>query len=268
MDCDTTGIEPDFALVKFKKLAGGGYFKIINRAVPDALRSLGYREAEIAEMEVFAVGHASSLRQSPGVNHTSTLQARKGFTADAKLEDPREARSPAAFDIKFAFNKWARRRRLPRPSVLKVPAEKLRRPDLRAAAPILGFSKAEIEAANIHVCGAMTLEGAPAPQARALCGVRLRQPLRAHRQALPVLVESHIRMMAAAQPFISGAISKTINMPNDATVEDCKDAYTLSWRLGVQGQCALSRRLEALAAVELASSSRPTRRRRRMRSRR
>ena len=101
MDCDTTGIEPDFALVKFKKLAGGGYFKIINRAVPEALRVLGYSPAEIAEIEVYAVGHGS-LGQAPGINH-STLKA-KGFT-DETIAIVEKA-LPTAFDIKFAFNKW------------------------------------------------------------------------------------------------------------------------------------------------------------------
>ena len=101
MDCDTTGIEPDFALVKFKKLAGGGYFKIINQAVPEALRTLGYREAQIAEIEAYAVGHGS-LRQAPAINHT-TLKARASPTRCW----PRSRRGlGAAFDIKFVFNKW------------------------------------------------------------------------------------------------------------------------------------------------------------------
>ncbi len=226
MDCDTTGIEPDFALVKFKKLAGGGYFKIINRAVPEALRSLGYRESEIAEIEVFAVGHAS-LRQSPGVNQSS-LKA-KGFTDD-KL-DGLEKTLASAFDIKFAFNKWALGADF-LTEVLKVPAEKLDDPTFELL-PWLGFSKAEIEAANIHVCGAMTLEGAPHLKPGHYAVFDCANPCgRTGKRYLSV--ESHIRMMAAAQPFISGAISKTINMPNDALVEDCKEAYMLSWRLGLK----------------------------------
>src|SRR5262244_2510614 len=226
MDCDTTGIEPDFALVKFKKLAGGGYFKIINRAVPEALRTLGYSEADIAEIEAYAVGHGS-LAQEPAINHT-TLMA-KGFTdeAIAKIEKA----LPTAFDIKFAFNKWTLGEDFCRDK-LGIPAEDLASPtfDLLAA---LGFGKREIEAANIHVCGAMTVEGAPHLNAEHypvfdcanLCG-------RTGKRFLSV--ESHIRMMAAAQPFISGAISKTINMPNDATVEDCKEAYLLSWKLALK----------------------------------
>ena len=226
MDCDTTGIEPDFALVKFKKLAGGGYFKIINRAVPEALRSLGYRESEIAEIEVFAVGHAS-LKQAPGVN-VGSLRA-KGFTPE-KIATI-EASLASAFDIKFAFNKWALGADF-LTGALKVPVEKLEDPGFELL-PFLGFSKAEIEAANIHVCGAMTLEGAPHLKREHYPVFDCANPCgRTGKRYLSV--DSHIRMMAAAQPFISGAISKTINMPNDASVEDCKDAYMLSWRLGLK----------------------------------
>ena len=226
MDCDTTGIEPDFALVKFKKLAGGGYFKIINHAVPEALRVLGYRPHEIAEIEAFAVGHAS-MRQSPGVNHTS-LRAR-GFT-DEKLE-ALEGTLASAFDIKFVFNKWSLGADF-LTGALKVPAEKLDDPSFELL-PFLGFSKAEIEAANIHVCGAMTLEGAPHLKVEHYAVFDCANPCgRTGKRYLSV--ESHIRMLAAAQPFITGAISKTINMTNDATVDDCKEAYMLSWRLGLK----------------------------------
>jgi ribonucleoside-diphosphate reductase alpha chain len=226
MDCDTTGIEPDFALVKFKKLAGGGYFKIINRAVPEALRTLGYSEAQIAEIEVYAVGHGS-LAQAPGINHT-TLKA-KGFTDEA-IEKIEKA-LPTAFDIKFAFNKWTLGEAFCR-DVLKIPADQLALPtfDLLAA---IGFGKREIEAANIHVCGAMTVEGAPHLKPEHYPVFDCANPCgRTGKRYLSV--ESHIRMLAAAQPFISGAISKTINMPNDATVEDCKAAYLLSWKLALK----------------------------------
>ncbi len=226
MDCDTTGIEPDFALVKFKKLAGGGYFKIINRAVPEALRTLGYSEAEIAEIEVYAVGHGS-LAQAPGINHT-TLKA-KGFTEEAIAKI--EKALPTAFDIKFAFNKWTLGEDFCCDK-LGISAEDLAAPafDLLAA---LGFSKREIDAANIHVCGAMTVEGAPHLKAEHYPVFDCANPCgRTGKRYLSV--ESHIRMMAAAQPFISGAISKTINMPNDATVEDCKAAYLLSWKLALK----------------------------------
>ncbi|MCA3586651.1 MAG: vitamin B12-dependent ribonucleotide reductase [Methylocystis sp.] len=225
MDCDTTGIEPDFALVKFKKLAGGGYFKIINRAVPEALRALGYREADIAEIEAYAVGHGS-LRQSPGVNH-ATLSAR-GFD-DAELEKL-ETTLPSAFDIKFVFNKWALGEALM--AKLGVPSEKLDDPAFELL-PFLGFSKAEIEMANVHVCGAMTLEGAPHLKKEHYAVFDCANPCgKLGKRYLSV--DSHIRMMAAAQPFISGAISKTINMPNEATGEDCKSAYMLSWKLALK----------------------------------
>ena len=226
MDCDTTGIEPDFALVKFKKLAGGGYFKIINRAVPEALRTLGYSEADIAEIEAYAVGHGT-LAQAPAINHT-TLKA-KGFTDEAIAKV--EKALPTAFDIKFAFNKWTLGEDFCRDK-LGISAEDLASLtfDLLAA---LGFGKREIEAANIHVCGAMTVEGAPHLKAEHYPVFDCANPCgRTGKRYLSV--ESHIRMMAAAQPFISGAISKTINMPNDATVEDCKEAYLLSWKLALK----------------------------------
>jgi ribonucleoside-diphosphate reductase alpha chain len=226
MDCDTTGIEPDFALVKFKKLAGGGYFKIINRAVPEALRTLGYGESQIAEIEVYAVGHGN-LAQAPAIN-PATLKA-KGFTdeAIAKIEKA----LPTAFDIKFVFNKWTIGEDFCR-DTLGISANDLSLPTFDLLA-VLGFSKREIEAANIHVCGAMTVEGAPHLKAEHYPVFDCANPCgRTGKRYLSV--ESHIRMMAAAQPFISGAISKTINMPNDATVEDCKAAYLLSWKLALK----------------------------------
>jgi ribonucleoside-diphosphate reductase alpha chain len=226
MDCDTTGIEPDFALVKFKKLAGGGYFKIINRAVPAALRTLGYSESQIAEIEVFAVGHGS-LGQAPGINHT-TLKA-KGLTPEA-IEKVEKV-LPTAFDIKFAFNKWTLGEEFCR-EALDIPADVLAAPNFDLLAH-LGFTKREIEAANVHVCGAMTVEGAPHLRPEHYPVFDCANPCgRTGKRYLSV--ESHIRMMAAAQPFISGAISKTINMPNDAVVADCKAAYLLSWKLGLK----------------------------------
>jgi len=226
MDCDTTGIEPDFALVKFKKLAGGGYFKIINRAVPEALRVLGYSEAQIAEIVAYAVGHGS-LGQAPAINYT-TLKA-KGFSEDAIAKV--EKALPTAFDIKFAFNKWTLGTEFLRDE-LGVDAEDLAAPTFDLLAH-LGYTKREIEAANIHVCGAMTVEGAPHLKPEHYPVFDCANPCgRTGKRFLSV--DSHIRMLAAAQPFISGAISKTINMPNDATVQDCKDAYILSWRLGLK----------------------------------
>ena len=221
MDCDTTGIEPDFALVKFKKLAGGGYFKIINRAVPSALRALGYEQAQIAEIEAYAVGHGS-LGQAPAINPGS-LRA-KGFT-DEKIAAV-EAGLESAFDIKFVFNRWTLGDDF-LVNTLKVPAEKLA--DVKfELLPHLGFSARDIEAANEHVCGAMTLEGAPHLKREHYAVFDCANPC-GRKGTRYLSAESHIRMMAAAQPFISGAISKTINMPNDATVEDCKAAYKLSW---------------------------------------
>ncbi|HEY8596572.1 MAG TPA: vitamin B12-dependent ribonucleotide reductase [Devosiaceae bacterium] len=226
MDCDTTGIEPDFALVKFKKLAGGGYFKIINRAVPPALKTLGYTDAQIEDIRLYAVGRAT-LEGAPGVNH-DTLKAR-GFTAE--VIEKVEVALATAFDIKFVFNKWTLGEAFCA-DALGLTAGQLADPELDILTEI-GFTRSEIEKANLYVCGTMTVEGAPHLRDEHLpvfdcanpCGKIGKRYLN---------VESHIRMMAAAQPFISGAISKTINMPNDATVEDCKNAYMLSWRLGLK----------------------------------
>lgn len=226
MDCDTTGIEPDFALVKFKKLAGGGYWKIINRAVPEALRALGYRESDIAEIEAYAVGHGS-LSNAPGIN-VSTLKA-KGFTDEAIAKA--EKALPTAFDIKFAFNKWTFGEDFIR-DTLGIGAEAIAAPNFDLLSAV-GFTKREIEAANVHICGAMTVEGAPHLKAEHYSVFDCANPCgKIGKRYLSV--ESHIRMMAASQPFISGAISKTINMPNDATVENCKSAYLLSWKLALK----------------------------------
>ncbi len=226
MDCDTTGIEPDFALVKFKKLAGGGYFKIINRMVPEALRKLGYPADAIKRIIDYAVGRGT-LAGAPGVNHESL--AARGFTPEKLAAVEKSVAS--AFDIKFVFNKWTLGEDFVT-GVLGLKPERLDQPDFDLLAEI-GFGKREIEAANEYACGAMTLEGAPGLDPKHLPVFDCASPCgRKGKRFLSV--ESHIRMMAAAQPFISGAISKTINMPNDASVSDCKEAYLLSWRLALK----------------------------------
>jgi len=206
MDCDTTGVEPDFALVKFKTLAGGGYFKIINRCVPEALRNLGYNQQEIDDIVAYAVGHATLETLPAGLTHNA-LRA-KGFGSEQinKIEASLES----AFDIRFVFNKWTLGEEFCT-ETLKLDAAELDAPDFDLLKSI-GFSRAEIDAANLHVCGAMTLEGAPHLMPEHLPVFDCANPCgRIGKRALSV--ESHIRMMAAVQPFISGAISKTINMP-------------------------------------------------------
>ena len=226
MDCDTTGIEPDFAIVKFKKLAGGGYFKIINRVVPEALTRLGYIEDQIEDITRYAVGHGN-LDSCQAISVNALKE--KGFT-EAILE--RLAGSlENAFDIKFAFNRYGLGDEFCK-DTLGFNDEQLNDFNFNML-EALGFSKEEIEAANIHVCGAMTLEGAPHLKDEHLpifdcanvCG-------RIGKRFLSV--SSHITMMAAAQPFISGAISKTINMPNSASVQECGEAYMQSWKLGLK----------------------------------
>ncbi|WP_282157926.1 vitamin B12-dependent ribonucleotide reductase [Shimia thalassica] len=226
MDCDTTGIEPDFALVKFKKLAGGGYFKIINRSVPAALEKQGYSSAQIEEIVSYAVGHGS-LGNAPGINHTSLIGHGFGENELNKIE----AALASAFDIRFVFNQWTLGEEFCT-NVLGIPTEKLNDPSFDLLSH-LGFTRKDIDAANDHVCGTMTLEGAPFLKEEHYsifdcanpCGKKGKRYLS---------VESHITMMAAAQSFISGAISKTINMANDATIEDCQKAYELSWSLGIK----------------------------------
>ena len=226
MDCDTTGIEPDFALVKFKKLAGGGYFKIINQSVPAALRKLGYSEAKIEEIVSYAVGHGS-IGNAPGINHTSLI----GHGFGQQEIDKVEAALGSAFDIRFVFNQWTLGADFCT-DVLGIPSDKLVDSNFDLLRH-LGYSKAEIDMANDHVCGTMTLEGAPHLSVDHYHIFDCANPCGKMGKRF-LSVNSHIHMMAAAQSFTSGAISKTINMPNDATIEDCQKAYELSWSLGVK----------------------------------
>ena len=223
MDCDTTGVEPDFALVKFKKLAGGGYFKIINQMVPSALKKLGYNPEQIQDIANYAVGHGA-LENAPAINY-ATLKA-KGFTD--KEFSALEAVFKAAFDIKFVFNKYTLGEEFCK-NALKVTDSQLTDPTFDLLS-YLGFSKQDIEDANTYCCGAMTLEGAPHLKIEHLPVFDCANPCgRIGKRFLSY--DSHIEMMAAVQPFISGAISKTINMPSQASVEDCLSAYMKSWRL-------------------------------------
>ena len=222
MDCDTTGIEPDFALVKFKKLAGGGYFKIINQSLPPALQALGYTDAQIRDIGAYCAGH-QTLQGAPFINHEVLRQ--KGFD-EAALERL-EGSLAQAFEIQFVFNKYTLGEEFCR--------EKLGISEAQLADPTfnmlktLGFTQEDVAAANDYCCGTMTVEGAPHLKLEHLpifdcanrCG-RIGQRY--------IAVDAHIRMMAAAQPFISGAISKTINMPADATLEDVKAAYLFAWK--------------------------------------
>ncbi len=226
MDCDTTGVEPDFALVKFKKLVGGGYFKIINQMVPKALKKLGYTTDQIQEMIDYATGKGT-LKESPGVN--LAVLKEKGF-GESELRALEQSLA-SAFDIKFVFNHWNLGEVFCK-DILGFTDAQLKDPSFNILKE-LGFSNADIEAANHYCCGTMTLEGAPHLKDEHLPVFDCANPCgRLGKRYLSQ--ESHIRMMAAVQPFVSGSISKTINMPNQATVEDCKKAYMLSWRLGLK----------------------------------
>jgi ribonucleoside-diphosphate reductase alpha chain len=225
MDCDTTGIEPDFALVKFKKLSGGGYFKIINQGVPAALRNQGYKEHEIEAIVNYAKG-AATLNAAPHINFDSL--AAKGFTQD-ELEKIDKSLL-AAFEIGFVFNQWSLGEECL--NRLGFKAEQYSSPDFNLLRAI-GFNRQQIAEANEYICGTMTVEGAPYLKEEHYeifdcankCGQKGERYIHAH---------GHIKMMAAAQPFLSGAISKTVNLPNEATVEEIKDCYELSWKLGVK----------------------------------
>jgi ribonucleoside-diphosphate reductase alpha chain len=225
MDCDTTGVEPDFALVKFKKLSGGGYFKIINQSVPQALKNLGYTQAENDAIVNFAVGHAN-FEGAPYINNKTLLA--KGFTQEEI--DKLNGAAKSAFEIGFIFNRFT----LGDACLTRLGFKEEVFADWSFnLLEALGFSEDQIDAANDYVCGTMTVEGAPLLKDEHLSifdcankngkkGVRY---IHAH---------GHIRMMAACQPFLSGAISKTINLPNEATVEEIADSYLMSWKLGLK----------------------------------
>jgi ribonucleoside-diphosphate reductase alpha chain len=247
MDCDTTGIEPDFALVKFKKLSGGGYFKIINQAVPATLLNLGYDEHQIDAIVNYAKGYAT-IQGAPHINFESL--ATKGFTQD-DLERVDKG-MVSAFEISFAFNVWSLGEDCLKRLGFKPEQYNAQNFNLLQA---LGFSKTQISEANTYVCGTMTIEGAPFLKEEHYpifdcanrCGSIGQRYIHAH---------GHIKMMAAAQPFLSGAISKTINLPNEATVDEIKDCYQLSWELGLKANalyrdgCKLSQPLSTKASSD------------------
>jgi ribonucleoside-diphosphate reductase alpha chain len=231
MDCDTTGVEPDFALVKFKKLSGGGYFKIINQSVPAALKKLGYTEKESEAIVKYAVG-AASLNGAPHINPQSLSE--KGFIADEikKLE----AAMASAFEIGYVFNKYS----LGEECLQRLGFKPEQYNDFEwSLLEALGFTDEQIDEANDYICGTMTMEGAPLLKLEHYpvfdcankCGKKGQRYI--HHSG-------HIKMMAAAQPFLSGAISKTINLPNEANVEEIAEAYLTSWQLGLKA-CALYR---------------------------
>lgn len=221
MDCDTTGIEPDFALVKFKKLVGGGYFKIVNHSVEQALDALGYSSDQVKEIEEYAKGHAT-LHGCPHINPEALKKL--GFTDNELMAI--EPQLNSTFDLRFAFNKFTLGEEFCK-NVLSLSDELLADPKLDIL-KLLGFTSEQIEEANEYVCGTMTVEGAPHLKeihypifdCANRCGKK-------GKRYIPWL--AHLRMMAAAQPFITGAISKTINMPEDSTLEDVEKAYILSW---------------------------------------
>ncbi|MBN2736663.1 MAG: adenosylcobalamin-dependent ribonucleoside-diphosphate reductase [Spirochaetales bacterium] len=248
MDCDTTGVEPDFALVKFKKLAGGGSFKIINSSLPPALKALGYDENQIKDIIHFCLGHGT-LKGSPAIAYENLKQ--KGFTDEAltKVEDNLKR----AFSISMAFNPYILGSDFLEKD-LKIPGNLVQLPQFDLLR-YLGFSEEEIYKADLHACGRMTTEGAPHLQ-KEHYDVFDTASISGKTGTRCIHWMAHIKMMAAVQPFISGAISKTINMPAGSTIEDVKNAYFTSWKLALKSisiyrdGSKLSQPLSALAPGE------------------
>jgi ribonucleoside-diphosphate reductase alpha chain len=221
MDCDTTGIEPDYALVKFRKLAGGGYFKIINQAIPAALDRLGYSQEESAEIVAHAVGHAS-LQGCPSINHEALRSRGFDDAAIARIEKA----LPTVFDLRGAFLPTT----IGAPLLSRLGISDADLQDLGFdLLGFLGFSEEEITAASIWACGTMAVEGAPQLKDAHLpvfdCANRC-----GRFGSRFIRYQAHIKMMSAVQPFISGAISKTINLPRESTISDVDEALRLAWQ--------------------------------------
>ncbi|MCC6158972.1 MAG: vitamin B12-dependent ribonucleotide reductase [Deltaproteobacteria bacterium] len=227
MDCDTTGVEPDYALVKFKKLAGGGYFKIINQSIPPGLRKLGYTDSEIDAIIAYAIGR-KTLAGAPHINHE--VLRNKGFDQDTL--DSIEMALPTAFSLDAVFSAWTLGEDF-LTGRLRIAKDVIDRPDFRLLRH-LGFTRDQIQAAEDYAFGTMTVEGAPYLKDEHLpvfdCANRCG---RIGKRYIPI--DGHLKMMAAAQPFISGAISKTVNMPSEASVEDVQDTYLKGWKLMLKG---------------------------------
>jgi len=243
MDCDTTGVEPDFALTKFKKLAGGGHFKIANQSVRPALRALGYDPEQTDEILEHVMGSLSldvPMPSRDGSMPEGRLAAdaegsfrawllEKGFAGEelVKLEN----QLPAVFELRFAFGAWSLPERVLRAHGTD-PAKARANPCFDGLR-MLGLTRAQIQVLNRRICGTQTVEGAPHLKEKHLAVFDCANRCGPDGQRF-IAPEGHIRMMAAAQPFISGAISKTINLPNDASVEEIGRCYLMSWELALK----------------------------------
>jgi ribonucleoside-diphosphate reductase alpha chain len=225
MDCDTTGVEPDFALVKFKKLAGGGYFKIANQSIAPALRRLGYTEDQIVEIVRHVIG-TMTLDGAPHINRETLTE--RGL--DDETIERIEAALPSVFDLRHAFNTFVLGEEALEAIGIPFDRHQAAGFDLLAS---LGFSRSQVAEANDVICGRQTIEGAPglAEEHLAVFDTANKNGKNGRRF---IYHTGHIKMMAAAQPFISGAISKTINMPPEVTAEDIEGAYMLSADLGLK----------------------------------
>jgi ribonucleoside-diphosphate reductase alpha chain len=196
MDCDTTGVEPDYSLVKFKKLAGGGYLKIVNQSVPRALTTLDYDSYQEKAIVDYIVG-VPRFDNSPHINRSSLCK----YVAHETIDEWEK-------QLKSSFN-----------LSLIIPKDVLN-----------NFGKDDIKYAEGYLFGAMSVEGAPYLKEEHYAVFDC-----ANKKGNRVIPwEAHIRMMSVVQPFVSGAISKTINMQYEATIEDISRAYMMSWQEGLK----------------------------------
>ncbi len=225
MDCDTTGVEPDFALVKFKKLAGGGYFKIVNQSVPLALKNLGYSESEVTDILRYLLG-TLNFEKTPHVNREFLKS--KGFSDSEILKI--EKSLPGTFELCSAFTRFGLGDDLLKR--IGVPVEAFQKPTFNFLS-WAGVGGEQLREANEIILGTMTVEGAPhlKPEHLPIFDCANKCGNKGERFIAPM---GHVRMMAATQPFLSGAISKTVNLPHETTVEEIQDIYFQGWKLGLK----------------------------------
>lgn len=225
MDCDTTGVEPDFALVKFKKLAGGGYFKIVNQSVPQALKNLKYTQTQIEDVIRYVLGT---------MNFVGTPHLNQDWLKGKGLNDQDIAKIektlPGTFEISSAFNRGTLGDELLKK--LGVSQADMEKPTFNFLS-WAGLTFAQVAEANEKICGTMTVEGAPhiKDEHLAVFDCANKCGMKGKRFIAPM---GHVKMMAAVQPFLSGAISKTVNLPHETTVDEIKDIYYQGWKMGLK----------------------------------
>lgn len=221
MDFKTTGLEPQFSHIAIKQLAGGGVWRLVNEDISKALLILGYSADEINAISNYLVGHGHL--NGPISLNTQWLYSKGFIQDDIQMV---EASLKKSFSIRQAFARYALDENLF--ARLGVSSADYENPTFDLLKH-MGATDAQIEEADKFACGHITIEGAPALKEEHLhifdCAMPCGDGVRF------LSWQSHVKMMAAVQPFLSGAISKTINLPNSATIADCEAAYMLSWKL-------------------------------------